>query len=54
MGGFHATWCKSDSGAEISKRNGSECGFTCYIIPVSDLLAWRKSGMDELEAMFKQ
>ncbi|MGA7234112.1 MAG: hypothetical protein WBY44_00430 [Bryobacteraceae bacterium] len=56
-GEFHTQWCKSDSGAEISKRNsagnhafpGSGC--EVFIIPVSDLLAWRKSGLDELEAL---
>ncbi len=53
FGGFHAQWCKSDSGAEISKRNSAFPGSGCevFIIPVSDLLAWRKSGLDELEAL---
>lgn len=51
-GEFHVVWCKTDSGAEISKRNAHGLG-KCHIIPVSDLLSWRQSGADELEAMFK-
>ena len=53
FGGFHVAWCRSDSGAEISKRNSVGTGCECHIIPVSDLLAWHKSGVDELEAMLK-
>jgi len=51
--GFGVVWCKTDSGAEISKRNSSGDGKQCHIIPVSDLLAWCKSGTDELEAIFR-
>ena len=53
FGGFHAQWCISDSGAELSRRNSNYGGTEAHVIPVSDLLAWRKSGLDELEAMVK-
>ena len=54
FGGFHAVWCKSDSGSQQSKKNSEDnFGTVCHVIPVSDLLAWRASGLDELEAMFK-
>lgn len=53
FGGFHVVWCKTDSGAEVSRRNAAWCASEVHVIPVSDLLHWRKSGLDELEALYR-
>lgn len=52
-GGFHAVWCKSDSGAKKSAENSEWCGTKVRIIPVTDFISWADAGVDDLEAMFK-